>query len=435
MLRKTALTLAALAGALLAQAAPIEVADTLHGSRVFPGTSHAYQIHIPDGCDTSQPAALYVGLDGPLCNAAAVIDSLIAAGKMPMTVAVFLQPGVIRAADGTVLRYNRSNEFDATTPRFAQFLEQELLPAVRRHAAITANPDLHMIFGLSSGGIAAFNAAWQRPDLFRRVFSGCGTFVSMRGGNDLQLWVRKGEPLPLKVFLQDGSNDAWNPLFGHWYEGNRMLASALDFAGYNASYDWDDSGHSVRRASQIFAQVMEWMWAGWQQPLAAGTSQNDAIAATLVPGSQWEPRPWQGGAHATATRMAVYPDSSHVALAAAGSNTLQQALLGGGTLAHAQPFYHLHSQDNSLLDLGGMAFDSNGNLWVVTSAGLQMLDQNGRVRAIYRLPQGLGVASTHIAIAPGSIMLTDAAQRQCWQRPFAVQPPAPGVRPKSQGQG
>ena len=81
-------------------------------------------------------------------------------------------------------------------------------------------------------GIAAFTAAWFRPDLFRRVFSGVGTFVTMRGGNDLQMWVRKREPQPLKICLQDGTEDVWNPIFGHWYEGNQMLASALQFAGY-----------------------------------------------------------------------------------------------------------------------------------------------------------------------------------------------------------
>ena len=206
----------------------------LEHSDIYPGTVHTYQVYIPDQYDGKRPAALYIGLDGVLCNAPQVMDSLIAARKMPRTIGVFLQPGLITDAEGTVLRYNRCYEFDSTTGLFADFLEKELLPAVEqmntprgKPIRLSRRPQDRMIFGLSSGGIAAFNAAWHRPDLFGKVFTGVGTFVAMRGGNDLQALVRKTEPLPLRVFIQDGSNDAWNPLFGHWYEGNQLLASAL----------------------------------------------------------------------------------------------------------------------------------------------------------------------------------------------------------------
>ena len=95
------------------------------------------------------------------------------------------------------------------------------------------NPDDCAVFGASSGGIAAFTLAWHRPDMFHRVFSAAGSFVSMRGGHNLHALIRKTEPKPLKIFIQDGSEDAWNPLFGHWYEGNKILVSALEFAGYD----------------------------------------------------------------------------------------------------------------------------------------------------------------------------------------------------------
>ena len=261
------------------------------GVSIYPGTTRTYQVYVPDQYDGQSPACLYVGLDGVLCNAPAVMDSLMAAGKMPVTIGIFLQPGVIRDAQGEVIRYNRSNEFDMTDGTFARFLDEQLLPhalATRvpdgRQLRISPRGDDHMIFGLSSGGIAAFTAAWHRPDLFGRVFSGVGTFVAMRGGNDLQAIVRKHEPQPLRIFLQDGSNDAWNPLFGHWYEGNRMLATALEFAGYDCRFDWSDGGHNVRRSTEIFAQVMEWMWHDWPQPIPVGTTHNDLLTTLLIPG-------------------------------------------------------------------------------------------------------------------------------------------------------
>ena len=83
-----------------------------------------------------------------------------------------------------------------------------------RRVRLSHNPDDRAICGASSSGIASFSAAWNRPDLFHRVYSSVGTYVAMRGGNDYPALVRKYEPKPLRIFLQDGMKDAWNPLFG-----------------------------------------------------------------------------------------------------------------------------------------------------------------------------------------------------------------------------
>lgn len=420
-----------------ARAGHLVLRDTLRGSDIYPGTEHALMVCVPDGYRGDRPGCLYVGLDGLLCNAPAVIDSLMAAGKMPVTVSVLLQPGVVRDGQGRVVRYNRSNEFDATDGRFAAFLETEVLPRVEqlvtpdgRQVRLSHDANDRMIFGLSSGGIAAFTAAWQRPDLFSRVFSGCGTFVAMRGGNDLQALVRKTEPLPLRVFLQDGYDDAWNALFGHWYEGNRMLASALEFAGYDCAHDWAEGGHSVRRANQIFAQVMEWMWRDWPQPVKAGTTQNNFLQPLLISGEGWH----DVGAAVTSAAgdscVAWYPDSSLVAVWKPGSDCLTQYTCQNGRLANGQPFYWLHRLGVNPLQVSGMAFDGNGNLWVLTSEGLQVCDQNGRVRGILRLPGGKWRGG-RIVITDGQVLLPAYGK----VRRLRVKAPTAGVRPKSQGQG
>ena len=226
-LRPFTAVLAALSG--LAAAAYQSFSFTIDGSEIYPGTSHEVTFTLSDGYRADSSAILYLGLDGILCHAPQVFDSLVSAGVMKPVVGVFLQPGVIRDnSSDRVLRYNRSNEFDAITPSFATVLESEVLPAVAAHndtVCWSAHPADHVIFGLSSGGIAAFNAAWHRPQMWGNVFCGCGTFVPMRGGEQLQVWVRKAEPRPIRVFLQDGFSDTWNPLFGSWFEANRMLAS------------------------------------------------------------------------------------------------------------------------------------------------------------------------------------------------------------------
>lgn len=425
--------------ALAATAGHVLVDGTLDKSNIYPGTVHTFQVYIPDQYDGKRPAALYVGLDGVLCNAPEVMDSLIEAGRMPCIIGVFLQPGLIKDAEGTVLRYNRCYEFDSTTDLFARFLETEVLPAVeqmktKRGKAIrlSRQPQDRMIFGLSSGGIAAFNAAWHRPDLFGKVFTGVGTFVAMRGGNDLQALVRKTEPLPLRIFIQDGSNDAWNPLFGHWYEGNQMLASALQFAGYDVQCDWSDGGHNVKRSTEIFPQVMEWMWRDWPDAPVVGETQNDFLKDILSN----EDKGWEKVGNGTdgkpVTRI-IYPDLTNIAIIpTTPGNTVWQYLLMDGQPTHGEPFYWLHNDDSRPLDIQTITFDSNGNLWAVTNLGIQVCDQNGRVRAILRLPQDID-AAIEINISQGYVWIHTATAD--WRRRFNVSAPMLGVRPDSQGQG
>lgn len=429
------------AAAALSMAADHVLIDgVLEESAIYPGTVHTLQVYVPDQYDGKEPAALYVGLDGVLCNAPQVMDSLIAEGKMPCTIGVFLQPGVIKDADGNVLRYNRSYEFDSTTGTFAAFLESEVLPAVEQKTTakgkpirLSRRPEERMIFGLSSGGIAAFNAAWHRPDLFGKVFTGVGTFVAMRGGNDLQALVRKTEPLPLRVFIQDGSNDVWNPLFGHWYEGNQMLASALKFAGYDVECDWSDGGHNVTRSTEIFSQVMEWMWHDWPAAPVLGKTGNDFLQAMLVE----DDNGWTkmgGGVDKEPVKRIIYPDLTTVAWTQSeNENFVWQFILQDSRLTCGEPFYWLHNDDPSeYLEVRTLTFDGNGNLWVATRMGIQICDQNGRVRAILRLPQGCGPVNEIII---GNGIVTLSTSDAMWQRHFNVTAPIPGVRPPSQGQG
>ena len=436
------LTLLFLAVAMVAigmAAGHVMIDGSLEQSADYPGTVHSFQVYVPDQYDGKRPAALYVGLDGVLCNAPQVMDSLIAAGKMPCTIGVFLQPGVVKGDDGIVLRYNRCYEFDSTTGLFAHFLETEVLPAVEnmttekgRPIRLSRYPQDRMIFGLSSGGIAAFNAAWHRPDLFGKVFTGVGTFVAMRGGNDLQALVRKTEPQPLRVFIQDGSNDAWNPLFGHWYEGNQMLASALQFAGYDVQCDWSNGGHNVKRSTEIFPQVMEWMWRDWPAAPTIGESQNDFLQELYhAEDKGWE-KASEGMKGKPVTRI-IYPDLTNIAMIpTTPGNTVWQYLLKDGQPTCGEPFYWLHNDDSSPLDIQTITFDGNGNLWAVTNLGIQVCDQNGRVRAILRIPREVGPVY-EITISGGYVwLLTDSWN---WRRRLNVASPILGLRPESQGQG
>lgn len=369
---------------------------TIDRSKVYPGTVHSFTVSVPEGYDGSAPACLYVGLDGALYNAPTVIDSLISAKKMPVTVGVYFQPGVVKDKNGNTVRYNRSNEYDAVDGRLAKFIETELLPAAKslRTSAglpvlISDNPDDHAISGASSGGIGAFVTAWQRPDLFRRVFTTCGTFVAMRGGDLLPAIARKTEPVPLRIFMHDGSRDAWNPLFGHWYEQNRLLASSLDFAGYDLMTNWDDSGHDIRPGARLFPEVMTWLWRDYPAGLSAGKSQNNRLSSLLATDSGWqrftpssEALPFE-----PLGNSATYPDSTYQVRVLEGTQWIEAAT--AGEPQSWQKACLLHDLTFTSPDVVGLAFDTDGNLYAATSSGIQVCDQNGRVRAILRYPQAL----------------------------------------------
>lgn len=478
----------------LAQGKIISLDYKADKNSLYPGTVRNIQVYVPSQYTGEKEACLYVGLDGILCNAPKVFDKLIAEGKMPVTIGIFVQPGIVYAKDKAngvgegnnqtaakkVVRYNRSNEFDYTDGRFAEFLNNEIIPFVERNAEIegkdikikiSENPDDRSIFGLSSGGIAAFNAAWFHPELFRRVFSGVGTFVSMRGGNDLQMFVRKCEPKPLRIFLQDGSNDVWNATFGHWYEANQMLSTALDFAGYDTKYDWSDGGHSVKRSAEIFEDVMIWLWADYPAPIKAGITKNDFLNKYIYKDEQpvndlskTGKQAWQKAEQKDIVKAepniykfrtstiytASYPDSSFVVVSdyLFRSNTPNSNYLWQGvgkdmqSAEYFQRFYWLHSFDNTAVIKGPMAFDSKGNLFCLTNQGIQVFDQNGRVRFILEIPNEVEVAlkdervlhTLNLIIEEGKIILTDG-RGFTYFRKFVISPAISGQTPKSQGQG
>src|SRR5918995_744194 len=187
-------------------------------SKVYPGTWREYWVYIPKQLDRSKPAPVMVFQDGLQYNAPVVFDNLIHKKSIPPLVGVFVMHGRVRAPTPDALdRMNRSFEYDSVSEDYARFLVDEMLPHVAKTHGVTlsTDPNDRAIAGNSSGAIAAFTAAWQRPDAFRRVFSAIGTYVGLRGGNSLPLMIRKTEPKPIRVFLQDGMNDL-NNYTGNW---------------------------------------------------------------------------------------------------------------------------------------------------------------------------------------------------------------------------
>jgi gluconolactonase len=272
----------------------------LDNSKVFPGTSRNITVYVPAQYKADKPACVYVGLDGLGFRVPVVFDNLIHKSEMPVTIAVRISPGAVSSrGDSENPRFNRSFEFDGLNDSLARCVVDEIFPEVERRKTpdgleikLSQNPNDRCTGGASTGGIAAFTLAWERPDQFRRVFSAIGTFVGMRGGDGYPVLVRKTEPKPIRVFQQDGENDQWmgGPEVGDWWMGNVTLDRALEFSGYEHKSIWGTGPHSGRHATAIFPDAMRYLWKDWPKPIEAQTvrSQNVLLKSILDPASTWE---------------------------------------------------------------------------------------------------------------------------------------------------
>ena len=263
-------------------------------SKIFPGTTRQVTVYVPAQYDGKTPACVYVNQDGVQSNAPAVFDRLIAAKKMPVTVGVFVTPGVVPAAsDDALPRYNRSYEYDGLGDNYARFLLTELLPAVEtkvakdgRKIALSKSGNDRAIGGTSSGAICAFTAAWERSEEFSRVFSAIGTYVGLRGGHNYPTLIRKVEPKPIRVFLEDGANDL-NIYGGDWWVANQAMERSLTFAGYEVAHAWGEGGHNGKHAAEVFPEAMEFLWKGWPERVKAGRG-SEQMKEILLPGEGWK---------------------------------------------------------------------------------------------------------------------------------------------------
>jgi gluconolactonase len=263
-------------------------------SKVFPGTVRDYWVYVPKQYDPAKPACVWVNQDGIQFNAPMVFDQLIHAKEMPVTIGVFVRPGVVKApSDKALDRFNRSYEYDGLSDAYARFLLDEFLPEVEKQSTADGRPirlskdgNDRAIGGSSSGAICAFTAAWERPDAFRRVFSAIGTYVGLRGGNNYPTLIRKFEPKPLRVFLQDGTADL-NIYGGDWWMANQEMERALTFAGYEVNHDWGTGGHNGQHATQILPDALRWLWKDWPAPIKAGAGSQQ-LKEILRPGEGWQ---------------------------------------------------------------------------------------------------------------------------------------------------
>ncbi len=245
---------------------------TFSASQHFPRTQRRYWLYVPAQYDGKSPAAVMVFQDGQWYvnsqgqfRVPIVLDNLIHRGDMPVTIGVFIAPGVIPPSTPQGKPHkNRSLEYDTLSDRYARFLLEEMLPEVGKKYKLTDDPNMRAICGISSGGICAWTVAWERPDAFSKVLSHVGSFVNIRGGHVYPALIRKTKPKPIRVFLQDGSGDLDNQ-HGNWPLANQQMAAALKFAKYDYKFVYGSGGHNGKHGGAILPESLRWLWRDWKK--------------------------------------------------------------------------------------------------------------------------------------------------------------------------
>jgi len=400
--------------ALMAAQGEAPAGDVVKGefaeSKVYPGTWREYWVYIPKQLDRSKPAPVMVFQDGLQYNAPKVFDALIHEKAIPPMVGVFVMHGRVKALRADALdRMNRSYEYDSISGEYARFLVDEILPHVAKthDVALSTDPNDRAIAGNSSGAIAAFAAAWNRPDAFRRVFSPIGTYVGLRGGNQLPVLIRKTEPKPLRIFLQDGRNDL-NNYTGSWWIANQDMLSAFEYAGYDVRHEWGDDGHNSKHATALFPDAMRWLWRDWPAPVKAnpeGKSRQD-VYQVLVPGEEWQ---LVGEGYGFTEGPATAPNGE-VYFVDVRNNRIHKVALDGKVSVFAE-----HTGGVS-----GLMFGPDGKMYGAANGKKQIVayDMSGKFEVLAE-----NVASNDIAVnANGDLYFTDLGGSKVYFLPKGGQP-------------
>jgi enterochelin esterase family protein len=349
-------------------------------SKVYPGTERKCWIYLPPGFDKEKEYPLIVFQDGGGAvnpkggfRATIVLDNLIHKGEVPAMVGLFIDPGNVPAAmPGGKGRSTRSYEYDTPDGVYAKFLTDEMLPEVAKRAKISANPDHRAMVGISSGGICAFAAAWFRPDAFRKVITGIGSFTNIRGGNWFPAAIRKTERKPIRVFLQEGEKDLDN-VHGNWPLSNHDMVAALVFAGYDHKAVFGTEGHSGKQLGSILPDALRWLWRK-DEPLPAPTPEAKgdlALSGVLIPGKDWEP---------------VVEDLKFVDAACSDAEgNFYFSDLGGGTGVHKIAVDGTKSVYNDkATGISGMKFGPDGRLYACHNKEKRIIaiDAKGEVEVL-----------------------------------------------------
>jgi iron(III)-enterobactin esterase len=234
-------------------------------------------VYVPKQYAPGSAAPFIVGADGPDRLLFTALDNLIAQKRVPAMVAISIGNG-----SGDAQGSQRGLEYDTMSPKYAEFVESEVLPLVERecNVKLTKDPEGRATMGCSSGGSCAMIMAWYHPDLYHRVLTYSGTFVNQQwpynpetpgGAWELhKTLIPNSPPKPLRIWMEVGDRDLLNPNvmrddMHDWVLANELMAKALAAKGYHYQFVFArNAGHCDGAVKQqTLPGALEYVWRGY----------------------------------------------------------------------------------------------------------------------------------------------------------------------------
>ena len=251
------------------------IAAAEHDQSVPAPYTRTVWVYVPAQYVAGTPAPFIVAQDGYLYlnRLPRVLDSLIAAGRVPPMIAILVDSG-----GGDAQGSQRGLEYDTLSGRYGDFIETEVLPGVaaRTGVTLTDDPEGRATMGVSSGAACAFTMAWFHPERYHRVLSYSGTYVNQQSPPDPHsprgAWeyhaalIPAAERKPLRIWLEVGEADlhADDPeeTWHNWPLANHRMAAALAAKGYPYRFTLSLGGrhNDPRVLEQTLPAALEWLW-------------------------------------------------------------------------------------------------------------------------------------------------------------------------------
>jgi len=237
-------------------------------SKVYPDTQSEWWVYKPAKPEPEGGFGFIVFQDGQWAKNYAVpcLDNMIAKGDIPPCVAIFIKP-----SEGITSKQSiRMRQYDYLTDEYVRFILDEYEPATVAALGVklSQDPAKRCIAGLSSGGICAWTAAWERPDKFGLVLSWIGSFTNIasreskrEGGHNYPALIRKTDKKPIRVFLQDGDQDLDNE-HGNWFLSNQQMVAALKYKGYDYMWRPGHGFHSDAQGRSLMPEALRFLLNG-----------------------------------------------------------------------------------------------------------------------------------------------------------------------------
>jgi iron(III)-enterobactin esterase len=259
------------------------VADPADAAKLVVATSHPapytrrVAVYVPKQYVPGTAAPFLVGADGPDRALFTALDNLIAGRRVPVMVAISISNG-----GGDAQGSERGLEYDTMSGRYAEFVQNEVLPLVeaQAHVKLTHDPEGRATMGGSSGGSCALIMAWYHPELYHRVLTYSGTYVNQQWPYQAQTphgaWefhehlIPNSPAKPLRIWMEVGDRDLLNPNVMHdqmhdWVAANENMAKVLTAKGYHYQFVFArNAGHTDRAVKQqTLPEALEYLWQGY----------------------------------------------------------------------------------------------------------------------------------------------------------------------------